>query len=65
MKSSTFAKLEWGKGQQTNFHTKDEGGELEQAFRDQKIHMHRYKDKKKGEGEYWWMHKTLLEATST
>jgi len=47
-----------GKEERTSFHTKDKGEELEEAFRDWKIHVHRGKDKKK-EGGYWWMHKNL------
>lgn len=42
MKNSVgSAKLEWGKGEGTNFHTKDKGEELGAAFRGWKIHMHR------------------------
>lgn len=59
MKNSVrSAKLEWGKGERTNFHTKD-GEELEEAFRDWNMHVHRDKDKKRGEGEYRWMHKNF------
>lgn len=53
------AKLEWGKGERTNFYTKDKGEELGAAFRDWKIYVHRDYDKKKGEGEYWWMHENF------
>ncbi|KAJ7417417.1 hypothetical protein BTVI_32986 [Pitangus sulphuratus] len=43
------AKLEYGKVKRTHFHTKDKGEELEEAFRDWKMLVHRDKDKKKGE----------------
>lgn len=47
MKNSVgSAKLEWGKGERTKFHTKDKGEELEEAFRDWKMHVHRDKDEK-------------------
>lgn len=45
------AKLEWGKEERTNFHTRDKGDELKEAFRECKMQVHRGKDKKKGEGE--------------
>ena len=42
MKNSVgSAKLEWGKGERTNFYIKDKGEELGAAFRDWKIHVHR------------------------
>lgn len=47
------AKMEWGKGKRTNFHTKDDRKELEEAFRDWKMHVHRDEDEKKGESEHW------------
>lgn len=53
MKNNTgSAKMEWEKGKRTNFHTKDNGEELEEAFRDWKMHVHRDKDEKKGESEH-------------
>lgn len=52
-KSIRSAKMEWEKGKRTNFHTKDNGEDLEEAFRDWKMHEHRDKDKMKGENEHW------------
>lgn len=47
------AKMEWGKGKRTKFPTKDNRKELEEVFREWKMHVHRDKDEKKGESEHW------------
>lgn len=54
MKNSIMsAKMEWEKEKRTNFHTKDNREELEEAFRDWKMHVHGDKDEKKGDSEHW------------
>lgn len=45
------AKMEWEKGKRTNFRTKDNGEDLEEASRNWKMHEHRDKDEVKAECE--------------